>query len=716
MSIRSRAFALALLTSAVSVAHSADTLEEIVVTATGQTRANAGTKTDTPLIETPQSISVVTREELDVRAVHTVTEALAYTAGVQSESDGIDSRVDDVTVRGFDAGSWSNNLFVDGLRIPPGGQWTRASFDPYSLQQVEVLKGPSAVLFGQVSPGGIVNLVSRRPQDTPHAELSLQTAAFTKLDGIQGQVAGDVGGAIDEDGHYLYRVVGLARDGDTQIDETEIARYYLGPSFTWAPSQNTTLTLLGQYQRDEGGATFQFLPMTGTLQPGAEGFIGHDTYLGEPDFNTFDRDQILFGYAFEHRFSDALRVRQNARYTHLETLYETTVSSGNTLADGRTLRRRAVRGTGDSDGYAVDTQLQGDFTTGALTHTVLAGLDWFHTDWQHLRLFTANVAPIDIYDPVYSGTAQIEATLAPQTSYDTTSKQTGVYLQDQIAVSNLRVTVGGRYDWAEDDQLNRLNNVTTTTEAEDFTSRIGATWLFDSGFAPYASYSESFQPSTGQYYDGTPFDPTTGDQIEAGVKYQPPGVSAFITLAGYELRQQNITTPDPDTTHVCGTGACSVQTGEATIKGIELEGKASLPFGLSLVGTLTRMDGEITKTNTANELGNTLPQVPEYMGSLWLDYRFQEGALRGLGLGGGVRYVGETYGDTLNTFDIPDYTLYDVFLRYDLGELAHSLKGASFSFNARNLGNERYVATCSSVSSCFYGSGRTLNARVQFAW
>ncbi|MFC3053109.1 TonB-dependent siderophore receptor [Kordiimonas pumila] len=704
-------------------------ITEIVVTATGETRSFGGSKTDTPLIELPQSVSVITREEMDLRAVHTVADALAYTAGVQSEASGIDSRVDDVTVRGFSAGGFStNNNFVDGLRLPTGGQWTRTSFDPFGLQQIEVLKGPSGVLFGQVAPGGIVNLISKRPMGTAHGEVMLQTAVYTDFDRAQFQGAVDFGGPIDDAGKFMYRMVGVVRDGETQIDETSNSRYYIAPSFTWAPTADTSFTLLAQYQRDEGGSTFQFMPATGTLYESNGSHISLDTYIGEPDWNKFDRSQYLIGYAFEHRFNENLQMRQNLRYTHINTLYRASVLRGDTVTDcgtldgcipGQTINRRAVQGAGESDGIAVDTQVEGNVETGNLSHTLLAGFDYFHTEWEHYRdlVSSAVVLPLlDFYNPVYRGAATYVDNLSPQIYTETVSKQTGIYAQDQIAYGNLRVTLGGRYDWSKDDSYNPVTDVDTLTKADAFTWRTGAVYLFDNGFAPYASYSESFQPSSGSYFDGTAFDPTTGTQYEAGVRYQPPGSNAFLTFGAYEITQQNITTPDPDPAHVCGTGNCSVQTGEGRIRGLELEGKATLPFGMAVVGSATYMDSEITETNTASELGNELASVPNYMASLFVDYRFTKGGLNGTGVGGGTRYVGSTYGNSANTMEIPGYTLFDLFARYDFGVKNQSLDGLIFSVNVRNLTNKRYVATCTSVASCFYGSGRTVNIRLQYLW
>ena len=236
--------------------------EVIVVTATGMSHASSATKTRTPIIESPQSISIVSREEIELRASPSIADALAYTAGVQAEPSGIDSRVDEVSVRGFGAGGFSsNNNFVDGLRLPSGGQWTRTSFDPFALQQIEVLKGPSGALYGQTAPGGVVNLVTKRPTEKSEGEFFLQSSGFTNLSNWQGQASGDVSGRLTHDGALTGRIVGLARYGDTQVNEVRTGRYYISPSLTWKITPKTVWTLLAQYQRDQGGSTFQFLSL-----------------------------------------------------------------------------------------------------------------------------------------------------------------------------------------------------------------------------------------------------------------------------------------------------------------------------------------------------------------------------------------------------------------------------------------------------------------------
>ncbi len=700
---------------------------EIVVIATGQSTASASTKTDTPLIENPQTITVVNRAEMDIRAVDTVSDALSYVAGVQAQPQGNDNRVDEITVRGFGAGGFgSNNNFVDGLRLPAGGQWTRPAFDPFGLQQVDVLKGPSSVLYGQTAPGGIVNLVTKKPTFRAHGEVLFQGQAFGDLDRARLLVGADVGAPLSD--NVAVRFVGLASHGETRAKDAPNSRYYIAPSVTFRLGADTTWTLLGQYQRDEGASTFQFLPMLGTMKPSNGKYISLDDNLGEPGWNDFSRSQYLVASFFEHRFEDSFAIRNNTRYTKLDSLYRAVVMGGDTLAacpaniagciPGQSIQRRAVEGRGESEGWATDTQIEARFATGPVDHVVLAGVDYFHTDWSHDRdgVAAALVLPLlDIFDPVPRGSAGYAASLTPQIYGGAVSKQTGIYLQDQLSVGNLRLSVGARNDWATDILSNSINSTDFRLKAEAFTWNVGAVYLFDFGLAPYVSYAESFLPLQNDPVTnatGKAFAPTTGQQYEAGLRFQPPGRNIYLTLSAFQITQQNLLTADPEKR--CGPTAtpCQIQIGEGRYRGVEFEGRATPADGLTLIATATRTKATVRKGLTT-QIGNDLPQIPDWQASFFADYRIKTGALEGFGLGGGVRYTGDSWGLVSNdpNFAIPSYTLFDAFLRYDLPD-----SGLSLAVNVRNLADKRYVATCTATQACYYGQGRTATARLQYRW
>lgn len=699
----------------------ARTLDAVQVNAYRVTTHTSGaTKTDASIAETAKSVSVIAREELDARGVQNLNEAMRYVAGVALESSGIDNRVDDFRIRGYDAGSWSNNVTIDGMRAPQGSQWNRTMVDSWNLERVEVLKGPSAVMYGQVAPGGMVNQVSKTPE--PGQAQVLRVG----IDGNgQYNAAFDVGAGTADD-HHLFRLVGLYRDGQTQIDHTEQQHWFLAPSYTLQLAERTRLTLLGLYQKDDGGSTYQFLPMNGTLVPTQYGRMKNTTFIGEPGWNTYDRTVWTAGWLLEHGFNEHWTLSQSARYTSVESLFRTVVTNGGLNPDGRTQKRRATWGMGDSTGKTADTRLTGKFATGAAEHTVLLGVDWQKADWDGARGAMRDPAAIDIFNPVHANYVPVTTSINYTGGVN---EQTGAYLQDQVALGGWRFTLGGRYDWTRDDTYARSYNaltgvygavVPTRVKNEAFTGNAGVLYVADNGLSPYLSYSESFQPAgsnTNQSHTRTPFDPITGKQWEAGLKYQPASFDGLLTVSAFDLRQQNILIDDPDATHMdCGNNGssrCQVQAGEGRVRGVELEARVTPLQGFSVIGAASRMDSELTRAAPAVQ-GRQLAMVPDWTAALWGDYTFQGGALKGLSLAAGVRYNGESYGDSANVYRIPSYTLWDAAIRYDAGQ--HGAVSTQFAINVSNLADKTFVSTCGGVSSCYYGTGRTVTATARFSW
>lgn len=659
-------------------------------------RSAAGTKTDTPIIETPQSISVITRDQMEAQGVQGIGSALRYTAGVASDTRGPVGRHDVIYSRGF--GGFSVE-YQDGMRLL-AGNYAIAQLDPYNLERIEVLRGPASVLYGQNNPGGIVNLVSKRPTAEPYHEIQLQTGSFNRKQG-----AFDLSGPVDGEGRLLYRLTGLARDSNTQVDYTEEQRVSIAPALTWRPDGDTSLTILGRYQREPEGGYFGFVPAQGTFLPNPNGKISSSFYDGDPSFEDFDRKVAAIGYLFEHRLDDVFTLRQNTRYMRIETDWARVASRG-LQANLRTLNRQAVTDEESLNAFTLDNQAQAKFSTGALGHTFLFGVD-FQRSSSDIILGAGAAPTLDILNPIYNRTIARPPIIQ---STDQTQNQIGLYAQDQIQFGQWRLLLGGRHDWADSDTQNRLTATETTKSDHAFTGRAGLVYLFDNGLAPYVSYAESFEPTSGSDFSGAPFKPTTGRQYEAGIKYQPTGFDSFITVAAFELTQQNVLTTDPD--HV----NFSIQTGEVQARGVEVEGKMSLAAGLSVTAAYTFLDAEVTKSNTAN-LGKRPISIPEHTASLWADYTFQRGPWTGAGVGAGVRYVGPTYGNATNTVEVPDYTLFDAGFRYDLERLSNDLKGVRFSVNAANLFDHEHVASCSNAPTlCYYGLRRTVYATLSYRW
>jgi iron complex outermembrane receptor protein len=671
-----------------------------------------GSKTDTPLIEAPQSVGVVTRDQIDDQAAQSVSQALRYTAGVLPEVRP-SARYDSVFVRGF-GGQGTGAAFVnflDGLRQGRGLYFGVPNTDPWLLERIEVLRGPASVLYGQTGVGGLVNLVSRRPTAVPVNEVRIEAGSHALL-----QTAFDFGGPLTSDGQFLYRLTGIARKADTQYDYTQEERIAIAPAFTWRADDNTTLTILTSYQKDPEGGFYNFVPATGTVLPNPNGRIGRNFFGGDPSYDKYDRTQASIGYQLEHRVDHTWTLRQNFRYSHIDA--EVNVLSVRSITNNRTGVRGATFVSDHANAYALDNQAQASFTTGPLRHTALFGIDWQRTSARARQGLAsgAGVPSIDLFRPTYfQGVQPIWTDPSGLTNQEL--DQLGFYAQDQIVLDRWRFNIGVRYDRASigttTHQASGANASQISQFDDEVTWRVGGLYLFDNGLAPYASYSTSFLPNTGTFAPqrgGGNFQPTTGEQYEIGVKFQPPGMNSFVQVAAYHITQQNVLTRDP----VYITS--SIPQGEIRSRGIEVEGRASLNDNLDLIGTYSYIDAEITRSNNPGVAGNRVPQVPHHIASGWANYTFHEGPLRGLQLGGGVRYVGSTYGDEANTFKVDDVTLFDAAIRYDVGARFESVRGLELAVNAQNISDKDYVASCSTLTACYYGTGRLVLGSVRVRW
>ncbi len=659
------------------------------------TRSATGTKTDTPLIETPAQISVVSRDEMDAIGAQSLQQSLRYTAGITPETRSTLGGYDMLYGRGFFL-----DKYLDGMKLANNNGFASPQTELYGLERVEFIHGPASVLYGQASPGGLVNQISKRPMATPFGEVSLMGGSYSRFQG-----AFDIGGPLDAGAKFLYRLTGLARQSDTQVDYAKEKRLFIAPSFTWRPTADTSLTILTHYKDDPDLGLYNFVPAQGSVLGNPNGKIPTSFYAGDPGFNDLGRKQYSLGYAFEHRFNDMWTVRQNLRYLHTDGTFKQVLPLS-LAANGRTLNRYVQVDYETVGTFTVDNQVQAKFDTGPLRHTVLAGLDYQNVADKD-RIGQAVGPSIDIFNPVYN--QNIVAPGINTTNMYQTLNQTGVYLQDQMKIDRFSFLVAGRNDWVDNKTRNRLNNTATTLSDSAFTGRVGAVYQFDFGLAPYVAYTTSFQPTSGTAFGGGAFKPTTGKQVEGGVKYQPAGINSFVTLSAFNMTQQDVLTPDPSHT------GFSVQTGEIRSRGIEIEGQASPIDGLNLTASYSYLDSEVTRSNSTN-LGKTPLYTPSNMASAWADYTIQGGPAQGLGFGAGARYVGATWGNSTNTLRIPGFTLFDATIHYDLGGLNTALQGTKLAINASNLFDKTYVSECTNTVNCLYGYRRTIYATLSYRW
>lgn len=650
-------------------------------------------KTGRPVLETQQSVAVITRDRLDDQNASTLSEALNYTPGVVAEPYGKDARFDSPTVRGFDG---RQAQFLNGLRMMRTAG--AAPYETYGLERVEVLMGPASVMYGQGNPGGLINQISKRPTFDRFGEVGIGIGSDDRYETFF-----DIGGAVSEGSDFAYRLTGLGRNAHLQTDYLTDDRYFIAPALTWQPDEDTRLTILTSFQHDKPSAP-SGLPYQLTLNADASGYrLPRDFSTGDPGFDKSDRNQTHIGYEFEKRLNDVWTFRQNARFSNLDWTYQALgISSLGLAADGVSIRRTATFQDERLNTYNIDNHLQADFSTGAAEHAVVAGLDYRYFDNNVTTQFWS-ATPLNAYNPVYGGPISLIAR-SVYTRVDSTLTQAGLYAQDEISLGGWRATLGMRHDWASTDgtSSNPATGVSRSLNKDDhkFTGRAGLGYVFDNGIAPYVSYATSFEPVPVPA-SGNLLEPTTGEQVEVGVKYQPEGWNGFFSAAAYDLRQKNVLT-----TVVVGGVSQSAQIGEVRVRGLELGGTANLAHGLDLIASYTHNDAEIVQG--ANN-GKRPDNLPEDAASLWLKYTVQEGsALEGLGIAGGVRYLGQRYGNADNTYDLPAVTLFDASLTYE----KNGYKG---SLSVRNIADKDYVASCGTFG-CYYGEGRTIMGKLTYTW
>jgi iron complex outermembrane recepter protein len=712
----------------------------IVVTGVREKGQASGTKTETPLIETPQTITIIDSEELERRNARSINQALNYVAGVSAnQRGGMVTRYDQMYLRGF-----SPAFYLDGMRLI-AGPYSTPQVDFNRIDHLDVVKGPASVLYGNSSPGGLVNLTSKTPEATGFQRVELSAGNFdTQLANF------DVNRPLDEAGHWLFRVAGGASRSDGFTDMTESERKHISPMLTFAPSDSTRLTLIGAYQHDPKGGGYSGVPAFGSVLPNPFGELPKDINTGDPNYEVFDRYQRTISALFRHDFNEHVSLRTNARFHNTELSYRQLYVAGfptaGTGANRNTDYSTIIRGGGgadeDFDTITADTSLAIKFGTGPLEHSVLVGVDYQKIDGENFQLFNTGEAQgipnLSLYAPTYGGlmpTRDLTLLGPGYTNNQTEREQIGFYLQDQIAIDRLQLIASGRYDDYQQDTLNKRNGVMTPLSQNALTGRLGALYELPIGIAPFVSYSESFEPQAGSTYQGEPFDPITGRQYEVGLKYQPQGMNALFTLAAYDLRRQNVPVGHPGAGTNGIPSTAQIQTGEVKVQGVELEGRGEILTGFEVVLTGTYTDSEVTRGTPASGVtptttGTRLLGAPVWMGSTFLTYDFgaarPEGRLGGLTLSAGARYVGGSEGTTtyaivnnvqqFNHFTTDSFVLVDAAASYDLGRLSSALDGAQLSLNIANLFDEKHVTACSFTNSCYFGAARTVVGTVRYEW
>ena len=653
--------------------------DTIMVTATQY----AGTKTDTPIIETPQPITVIDADRYLSQGAISISDTVKYAAGVLANPYGRDTRVDGFTIRGLDA-----LQFRDGMR-DIFSYYASITSDPYNFSRVEILRGPASVLFGQGSIGGLVNLVTKTPNFTTGGEINLVYGSYDRKEAL-----GDVNFAIAD--NLAVRFVGRARDSNTFIDHVPDDRVMVAPSIRWQTTPDTDIILTGLYQEDDTGSTSQFLPIVGTFLPNrvAGAQLDRDTFVGKAGWDRY-AGRSLQGAAFvTHDFSDQVKLSLKARYIDSDLEYNTHYADSYSNpqdpfsvygTDGRTIGLTADASDARMNVFSTDNNLLFTFNTGAnLEHKLLVGIDY---SWNKVAKRNAGGTEIvDLYDIDYAALKTYDPTgpfLADS------QKQLGIYVQDQMRFfDRVSIVLGARRDRVTGSSGQKDN---ATTFRAGIIGEIGA------GFSPFFSYTESFLPVAGRIDngDGTfgdPYRPQTGSQYEAGIKWQPaPGT--LVTATAFKIKERN------RVLYLAAGG--TAQSGELNTKGFEVEASHTLPGDFELLANYGY-------TKLKSETNTNLDYMPRHTASFWTTKTFglpDEAQLR---LGGGVVHSGKSVSTSaIWSIVTPSRTTVDA-----LAEI--NWNSWRFAVNATNLLNNHYYASCLARGDCFIGAPRNVMGTVGF--
>jgi len=665
--------------------------DDIVVTA-----ANTSTKTETPLTELPQPVTVITSDQFISQGAINISDTVKYAAGVLASPYGRDTRVDGFSVRGIDA-----LQFRDGMR-DIFSFYASITSDPYNFSRVEIVRGPASVLFGQGSIGGLVNLVSKTPDFETRGELNLVYGSYDRKEAM-----GDVNLALAD--NLAIRAVGRVRDAGTYVDHVPDDRVMFAPSIRWQPTPDTDIVLNGLYQEDDTGSTSQFLPIVGTFRPNpanSTGRLDPYTFVGKAGWDRYAGRSLQGSGAITHKFSDNIRLSLKARYIDSDLEYFTHYADSYTNpsdpfavygTDGRTIGLYAEASDARMNVFSTDNNLQFTFNTGAnIEHKLLVGIDY---SWNKVGKRYAATTPevIDLYDIDYDALLTYEPT--GPFAYDS-QKQLGVYVQDQIRFfDRVSVVLGARRD-----------RVTSSTGKKDkaTTFRAGIIGEIGAGISPFFSYTESFLPIAGANSDGDPFKPQTGTQFEAGVKWQPER-NTLVTITAFHIKERNRVLYRPNNV--------TIQSGELTTKGIEVEASHSLPEDFELLVNYGY-------NQLKSEVNSSLEYMPRHIASVWTTKSFGVPDGARLRLGAGVVYSGKSKStgaidpsgldptipaDTLYTIVTPSRTTVDALAEITWDKWR-------FALNATNLLNNKYFASCLARGDCFMAAPRNvmLTAGVRF--
>lgn len=649
--------------------------------------ANTATRTDTPLIQVPQSIAVVTRQVMDDQKIVRIEQALRNVSGMALGDVGQSGIAADIAYcRGFPCGYFKNYLRNED-------QNQSLTFrDVSNIQRIEVLKGPASVLYGRSQPGGIINILTKQPLPDRYASIDQVVGSYGYF-----RTMFDVTGPLNESKTVLFRINGAYENTDSFRDNVEGRRYFVAPVFTWKAGSNTTITIDGEYIQDRRTPDTGIPAIGQGLAP-----IPLSRFFGER-FDTMRFEEGRAGLTIEHRLNSNWHVESRFRTDRSVAAAYRTVGLG-IVPGNQTITRFVFDQLAPISSYYWRNDLIGKVATGSIAHNLLTGVE---VGRQHAAYdqAAAPFSAISIFDPV---SGQASGPALNRTPFSRSfANALGGYVQDQISLlDNLHVLIGARGDYFY--QHSNVVGADTTAEDYAFSPRVGVTYQPVPQIALYTNITRSFIPNFGPFTAARDqFKPTTGTQYEAGIKTEIVPGRLTSTLAFYRILKKNVLATDPT------NPLLFVQTGAQQSQGVEFDLTAQLMPGWKVIATYAYTDAKIT-ADTTIQVGNRIPLVARHMGSVWTTYDFQAAPLQGFGVGAGLFAVGDRAGDVGNTFELPGYVRTDAALYYRKPEIfPHTNLIAQL--NIQNLLNQEYFYSGggSRTSGAFPGAPLTFLGSVK---
>ncbi len=657
-------------------AESAVVLSELSVVGSGErasgpvtgyraSRSATSTRTDTALRDSPQSVQVVPRDVLVDQQDIRLTDALTNVSNVQPAGT-IQGRSDTYVLRGFNTQTYA----IDGVLLNPANTFQPTQRDLANVERVEVLKGPTSVLYGRGDPGGLINIVTRQPMLTPSADLTLQggSYAFRRL---QGSVTGAVPGTDGLAARFSF----ATQDDPTFRDFGGPAnsRHFFAPSLLWTPDASTRISLNAEFSRqhsqyDEGLTAFRGrVPLDNIRRYYGESW---SRYYGESNSITLKA---------EHDVNESLTLRQviNGQWGRFDVF--ATRATG-VSANGASLTRRLTEVESIYNSIDSQTEAVARFDLFGFRHTALFGVE-IVDGYRHPYSQQGTASPVSFLNPIRGSIPQI-GTLALQSDLRQKLFMVGTYMQDQIELAEgLQLVLGVRLDTANQLYFQRTATNNTVPPTQDVTGtspRVGLVWRPIEPLTVYGSFTTSFTPQTANVIGGLTPAPETGEQVEIGTRIDLIPDRLTLSAAAFRIIRANVAAADPSNT------GFSIITGEQRSQGVEADIAGEILPGWRIIGGIGYLDARVTQDTTI-AIGNRLPAAPTFSTSLWSTYQFQSGPMRGWGFGGGVTYVGERFGDITNSYKVGAYARLDATVFYEIDPTWR------FAVNGRNLTDRRYI-------------------------